>query len=404
MGRILVALAFCCTSVAAIAAPAFKGMSLTSFNPTDLASATAQQSIANMKTLGVDTVALNFWWYQSSTTANTMAAASNSSTIASVQSAIDTIHGLGMKILLKPMLDVSDGTWRAFINPSNPDLWFTNYTNYINTFADIAQSKSVEMLSIGCEMNNVENPVNDQRWINLIDNVRTHYSGPLTYSANWSTAGTSPIDGAQVDGGYNKINWWSHFDASRGDELGIDAYFPVSTSTTPTEAQLQASWSITANQINLWRTQNNLTDKRLLFTETGYASYDGTSKTPYASAGAGVAVDEQEQADAYQALYTVMSQRDWWDGAFWWNWETSPNSDAANSYSPQNKLVQDFLASTYGGTFPALSVSNWNTNSNGTFSTAGNWNSGVPNQNFVAQFSRGAGVSVHGFAQQQSNV
>jgi hypothetical protein len=82
MGRILAALALCCASVTATAAPAYKGMSLTSFNPTDLASATTQQSITNMKTLGVDTVALNFWWYQSSVTANTMAAAANSSTIA----------------------------------------------------------------------------------------------------------------------------------------------------------------------------------------------------------------------------------------------------------------------------------------------------------------------------------
>src|SRR5450432_3671357 len=109
MRRILLALGLCCASTAAFAVPAFKGMSYTSFNPTDLSSAASDQSLANMRTLGTDTVALNFWWYQSSTTANTMAAASNSSTMASVQHALDTAHGLGMKVLLKPMLDVSDG-------------------------------------------------------------------------------------------------------------------------------------------------------------------------------------------------------------------------------------------------------------------------------------------------------
>ena len=36
-----------------------------------------------------------------------------SSTMSSVAHAIDTIHGLGMKVLLKPMLDVSDARHMA---------------------------------------------------------------------------------------------------------------------------------------------------------------------------------------------------------------------------------------------------------------------------------------------------
>ena len=199
-------------------------MSLTSFNPTDLASATTQQSIANMKTLGVDTVALNFWWYQSSVTANTMAAAANSSTIASVQSAIDTIHGLGMKVLLKPMLDVSDGTWRAYINPTQPDTWFgydaTNpftsastaplvgsFGNFIDTFADIAQTKGVEMLSIGCEMNNMENATNSTRWTNLINNVRTHYTGPSPTPRTGARPAHRQAAARSVAGGYNNVTF-----------------------------------------------------------------------------------------------------------------------------------------------------------------------------------------------------
>jgi hypothetical protein len=126
MRRIVIAAALLCATQAAFAAPAFKGMSYTSFNATDLGSANSDQSLANMAQLGTDTVALNFWWYQTDVHQNTMAAAANSSTIASVQHAIDTIHSLGMKVFLKPMLDVSDGagTWRAYINPTQPDTWF----------------------------------------------------------------------------------------------------------------------------------------------------------------------------------------------------------------------------------------------------------------------------------------
>ena len=61
-----------------------------------------------MSLVGTDTVALNFWWFQNSVSANSMAEdfTRYSSTMSSVEHAIDTIHGLGMKVLLKPMLDV----------------------------------------------------------------------------------------------------------------------------------------------------------------------------------------------------------------------------------------------------------------------------------------------------------
>ena len=417
MGRILFALALCCASTAAFAVPAFKGMSYTSFNNTaDLSTAASDQSIANMKTLGVNTVALNVWWFQSDVHQTTMAPTSGvsiSTFMNNVQHAIDTIHAQGMNVFLKPMLDVNDGsgTWCAYINPTQPDSWFgynagTNpfvdahtapsagsYGDFIDKMADLANANSdkVSMFSVGCELNNMEQY--DQSWRNLIDNVRTHYSGPLTYSANWSTAGASPKDPITVNGGYNNISWWNKFDAARGDELGIDAYFPVASSTNTSLASLKSGWNTVANTIDSWRTSNNLTDKRLLFTETGYSSYDGTAQTPYASAGS-QAIDEQEQADSYNALLSVMSAKSYWDGAMWWNWETSPNSDSTNSFSPQNKLVQDVLASNYGGTVPALSLSNWTTTSaSAAFTTASNWAGGAPNQNFIAQFSRGAAAT-----------
>jgi Dockerin type I domain/PEP-CTERM motif len=44
-----------------------------------------------------------------------------------------------------------------------------------------------------------------------------------------------------------------------------------------------------------------------------------------------------------------MYQRDWWDGAFWWNWETGPGAGGLTNtdYTPQNKPVLDVLADFY---------------------------------------------------------
>lgn len=328
------------------AAPAYKGMSYTSFGSDVLSSADSDQSLLNMSMVGTDTVALNFWWFQSSTTANTMAAdfSRYSSTMSSVSHAIDTIHSLGMKVLLKPMLDVSDsaGTWRAYIDPSDKNQWFQNYTNYIGSFADLAQQKGVELLSIGCEMNTLEQSSNNANWSNLISNMRSRYSGKLTYAANWG-----PL--SQNIGGYQNVPWWNQL-----DYIGIDAYFPIATQNATTLTGLTTAWQNQANSIDTWRTNSGLSNKQVLFTEVGYQSADGAAKAPYGVSGTPT-VDLQEQADSYHALLSVMDTKPWWDGAFWWSWETNPyaggTSDAG--FTPQNKPAQAILQQYYGGPGPS---------------------------------------------------
>ncbi len=254
----------------ASAAPAYNGMSYTSFGSDVLSTSGSDQSLLNMSLVGTDTVALNFWWFQSSTSANTMAPdfSRYSSTMSSIEHAIDTIHGLGMKVLLKPMLDVSDAnnTWRANINPSNKSQWFNNYTNFIGSFADMAQSKGVELLSIGCEMNTMEQPANNASWTNLIANMRSRYSGKLTYSANWNAIG-------QNVGGFQNVPWWNQL-----DYIGIDAYFPIATSNNTTLAGLTTAWQNQANSIDSWRQASGLGNKQVLFTEVGYQSANGGAK------------------------------------------------------------------------------------------------------------------------------
>src|SRR5712672_3274131 len=79
----------------AYAAPAYQGMSYTSFGSNVLSSSASDQSLLNMSMVGTDTVALNFWWFQNSVSANSMAEdfSRYSSTMSSVAHAIDTIHG-----------------------------------------------------------------------------------------------------------------------------------------------------------------------------------------------------------------------------------------------------------------------------------------------------------------------
>lgn len=324
------------------AVPVYRGMSYTSWSAYALSSSSSDRSLFNMHLLGTDTVALNFWWFQDTVSSNSMAEdfSRYSSTITSIRYAIDRIHALGMKVLLKPMLDVKDGTWRAYINPSDPDLWFANYTSFIATFADIAQEKNVEMLSIGCEFNYLESPTHTARWTNLISTIRSRYTGKLTYAANHS-----PLNGI---GGYQAVPWWDQL-----DYIGIDAYFALTSRYNPTQAQLDAAWQNIANTIESWLL-SSYPDKKVIFTEIGYRSLNGANRWPWDYSITG-SVDLQEQVDCYEAVFNVLSSRSWWHGAFWWNWETNPNAGGTSDtgFTPQNKPVESVLALNYGGVVPS---------------------------------------------------
>jgi hypothetical protein len=250
--------------------------------------------------------------------------------MASVQHAINEIHSLGMNVVLKPMVDVNDGTWRGFINPASSDVnsWFSNYQSFIDGYAQLAQqnvNNGVTMLSVGCELNGMEQYASN--WTNLISNVRSIYNGKLTYSANWSS---TTIGTTNNVGGYQNIGWWNQL-----DEIGIDAYFPLTNTNNPTETQLQNAWKGVSNNIKNWRTSAGLS-QNVLFTEAGYQATDGTNESP--AGASGTTPDVQEQADSYQALLSVMSPQSWFDGSLFWSWE--PNSDQtelARGFTPEDK-------------------------------------------------------------------
>jgi hypothetical protein len=314
-----------------------------------------------MSQMGATTVALNTWWYQSDIHANTVgpvfdtihANRENSEDIATIGAAIDYIHCLGMKVLFKPMLDSGDGNWRGYINPTNPSLWFgfqgsstpvaNSYGDYMSQMAVLAQQHHADLFSVGCELNNMEKY--SASWQQVISNVRSHYTGTVTYSANWSAGGTGP-DGNDAGGSYTAVSWWN-----RLDYVGVDAYFPLTNMNDPSEATLQTAWTNQAASLKSWLdgyNTANSTHLKMLFTEVGYSSYAGTNKTSYQLFNSSNVADTTEQANCYQVLLAVMSQQSWWDGAFWWNWTTNPSGDSSGkNFTPQLKPAQQVAAQLY---------------------------------------------------------
>jgi hypothetical protein len=229
-------------------------------------------------------------------------------------------HELGMKVMLKPMVDPLDGHWRGEIPPS--DAWFASYADFIDFWAEFSQEYGVEMLCIGCEFRAMESW--ESGWENIIVGVRERYSGPLTYAA----------------ADYKSVTWWGSL-----DYVGIEAYFSLTDKNNPTLEDLKHAWSICADSIEKWQSTVN---KPVIFTEIGYRSGDGANKQPedYQTR---LNVDLQEQVDCYEAAFQTLLCRSWFYGFYWWNWETSPNAGGPynSGYTPQNKPAEETIRKWY---------------------------------------------------------
>ena len=304
-----------------------KGMSYIAEGTNDgLLTADSDASLADARRIGCNWITLCPIWFQDNINSTLITPDNSSSTPESVIHAIRRCHELGMKVMLKPHVQCRDKVWCGNINPS--EAWFATYQNFINFWAQVANSNNVELLCIGAELSHTTTW--SLSWRNVIQNIRTHYTGPLIYGAN--------TDEEQY------IDWWDAV-----DYIGIDAYYPLTDVNNPTLAQLETAWSNRADVIESWR-NSYWPNRQIIFTEVGYRSVDGANKAPW-SLPSPYLVDLQEQADCYKALLSQCKDRQWWSGVFWWNWEADPNfvgPDPNNAhYTPYNKPAEAVLVDCF---------------------------------------------------------
>ena len=337
--------------------PEMKGMTITAWSSEAYNSSNFDTSIRKLDDSKANWVTFTVFWFMESYTDTEMHprtdlyTASNSSLIHAIQKA----HELNMKVALKPMVDVLDGKWRGEINPYNWTLWFKNYQKFINFYADLAQNHSVELLIVGTELRSSQ--THESEWRQVISNVRMLFSGNLTYAANWDSFSNYSILPNLA------VKFWDVL-----DYVGVDAYFPLTNSFNPTVEELINAWSHSGS--GWWGSGRNWTNqlystyvstgKKVIFTEIGYCSQNGTNTQPW-NYNVSPTKDLQEQADCYQAALEVFRNATWFEGWFWWNWETDPNAGKPGTpdekhYTPQNKPAQEILKHYYYEVPPDIAI------------------------------------------------
>ncbi len=276
----------------------------------------SDDSFREMLATKPNVVAVEPFWYQTDQFATTMRAhRDRTATDASVEHVIALAHDNGLKVMLKPYVDAENGVWRGQFQPSNPTAWFASYKSFAVYYAKMAERLRVASYVIGSEYATLSTPQYAEKWRDIIRAVRQEYHGAIGYGANWGTKGNAE---------YEKINWWDALDF-----IGIQAYFPVSTTNASRFADMRSGWKSIQYEGREERWIDQITavhdryQKPVIFTEAGYKSCDGGTRitwwcNPVAK------VDLQEQADGIEALLDTWKDTPWVTGIVWWMWNIKP--------------------------------------------------------------------------------
>lgn len=296
-----------------------RGFALPAYSRDGYSSPEASRSLQQMASLGAEWVQIDPTWYQNQIHSSTIAASAQSPSDGAVEQIIAAAHTIGLKVLLKPLLDLlPDGsTYRGTVRPADRTAWFASYTTFIGHYATLAARLRVEELSVGTELAGVSQ--DRAAWLTVIETVRARYRGPLLYAANFDE--------------YRHVAFWDALDL-----IGIDSYWKLSERPTTDVPALQHAWSPIVADLSAFATR---TGRGVLFTEAGYTSQRGSTTAPWSWTTSSTP-DQAEQAAAYQALLASLDGRPWWAGVFWWAWDVplAPADSHSLGYTPHGKAAE----------------------------------------------------------------
>ena len=237
-----------------------------------------------------------------------------------VRWAIRKAKSLGLKVCLKPVVNVANGTWRAHINffdeevPGEPSWaeWFRSYEEFIRHYAEIAEEEHCEMLCVGCEM--VQADKRDVEWRALIAGVRSVYSGLVTYNC----------DKYQEE----RVRWWDAVDI-----ISSSGYYPID--------QWEEQLDRIEGTVRRW-------NKPFFFMEAGRRAARAPARPNDWSPPGGPSEEERRY---YEAMFAACAKRDWMQGYMLWDWparlygleEAALNDD----YCMYGKLAEETVKTFY---------------------------------------------------------
>jgi hypothetical protein len=273
----------------------------------DLVPASAR-ALDELAALGVNAVLLPVLWRQHDRRSATVAAdPAFTLADADVVAISRAARQRGIAVALLPIVDlevIERGAWRGTLAPPDLERWWQSYRACLLHLADVAAIAGVELLAVGSELGSLEDQ--QERWWALIGEVRRHYHGALTYSANWDH--------------YTRVTFWDRLDA-----VGISAYPPLSQAGEPSDLPaLTRAWRRDARAMLAWAARQR---RPLILTEVGYPARASAARAPWDYTAEGPP-DPALQTRCYAAFARAWAGQPGLHGVYFWIWE------AGSSYRP----------------------------------------------------------------------
>lgn len=230
------------------------------------------------------------------------------------------------QVMLKPHLWINHGVYTGHLDFESENkwlIWENDFEIYTLEMATIAEKNKVALFCFGTEVGNAieKRPT---FWNALIKKIKSVYSGKLTYAANWDD--------------FEKVPFWNQL-----DYIGIDAYFPLSENETPTVDSLKEAWKKPILKMEILSKKYA---KQIIFTEFGYRNSNECAKEPWTEKN--LVENNQCQKNAYEALFSVMSQKTWFKGGFFWKWYADDYYKKHKiDYTPQDKIASEEIIKWY---------------------------------------------------------
>ena len=251
---------------------------------------------------------------------------------------LEQVHDAGFKVFFKPHLWINNPTnrtRRSDILPTNEhdwELWKKSYRKFILGCAKIAEETNVEMFCIGTELTKLtaEKPA---FWKELIQDIRSVYSGQLTYAANWYKE-------------FEKIAFWDQLDF-----VGIQAYFPLVKNKYPTVHQISRGWN---KYLTVLESIHKKYHRKIIFTEMGYKSTADSAIEPWKwleySNSSNNLYSVETQANCYKAFFNTVWNKKWFAGVHIWQFRSDHKGHDGKidlNFTPQGKPAENIIAAGF---------------------------------------------------------
>jgi hypothetical protein len=217
---------------------------------------------------------------------------------------------MGYRVFFTVLLGVKSPpeSWAADVELSTyqaQQAWFASYWAALKPYVQAAAEEKVEQVSIGTEIEWMQQNASPDLWNTLIAQVHSIFSGTIVYDMNWSSL-------------YLTLPSW--MENKNLNMVGVSTYVPLVSSPVEVDpSSIPALWKekigtyldAVAHQLG----------KKVLITEIGYRDTVDTLYNPWSQVAGSAAVDPAYQSAACDAaLSNVMTDPNV-DGIFFWGWD-----------------------------------------------------------------------------------